>query len=117
MTRMDPQREKLRNMESPLGVWQNILRSNRKGKEITPTSSDCLHSQNIDIRCVVNLTVLVKTLMQFFTVPIPTECSRFEACNMIHLHVTMRDISGECCYSMLKVLLSQDSAAIVCSTF
>jgi hypothetical protein len=60
---------------------------------------------------------LVKTAMQFFTVPIPMECSHFEARNTIHLHATMRDISGECCYSMLNVLLSQDSAATACSTF
>jgi len=73
--------------------------------------------QNIDIRCVVNPTMLVKTAMQFFTVPIPMECSSFEARNMIHLHVTMRDISGECSYSMLNVLLSQDIAATARSTF
>jgi len=73
--------------------------------------------QNIDIRCVVNLTMLVKTTMQFFTVPISMECSHFEARNMIHLHGTMRDISGECCYSMLNVLLSQDNASTACSTF
>jgi hypothetical protein len=66
---------------------------------------------------VVNLTMLVRTAMQFFTIPIPMECSRFEARNMIHLHVSMRDISGEYCYGMLNVLLSQDSAATACSTF
>ena len=77
--------------------------------------------QNIDIRCVVNLTTLVKTSMQFFTVPIPMECSRFEARNMIHLHVTTRDISGgmllqhvlhsdisgNCYYSFFYVLISR----------
>ena len=73
--------------------------------------------QNIDICCVVNQIMLAKTAMQFFTVPIPMECSRSESRNTIHLHVTMRDISGKCCYSMLNVLLSLDSTATVCSTF
>jgi hypothetical protein len=96
MTQIDPQREKLRNMEPPLGVWQSILSSNRKKKSRQHPMIVYIH-QNIDICCVVNLTELVKSAMQFFTVPIPMECSRFEARNMIHLHATMRDISGECC--------------------
>jgi len=73
--------------------------------------------QNIDIRCAVNPNMLLKTAMQFFTVPIPMQRSRFEARNMIHLHVTMRDISGECRYSVLDVLLSQNIAATARSTF
>jgi hypothetical protein len=53
--------------------------------------------QNIDIWYVVNLAMLAKDAMQFFTVVIPMECSRSEARNMIHLHVIMRDISGKWC--------------------
>ena len=89
MARMDLQRGLTAKYgTTPVGVAIYTELKQEGGKKSRQHPMNVYIHQTIDIRRVVNPTMLVKIAMKFCAVPIPTEYPCFEARNMIPLHVS-----------------------------